>query len=74
MGDCADGISGTGSKPGMLKAGVGRGGLTPAARCSTPPAGWRRRPACLCYHHDLTAGGGAILDLLASCGVPPALG
>ena len=29
MGDCADGISGTGSKPGILKAGVGRGGLTP---------------------------------------------
>ena len=29
MGDCADGISGTDSKPGILKAGVGRGGLTP---------------------------------------------
>lgn len=41
MGDCADGISGTGSKPGILKAGVGRGRPhSPAAKwCSTPPPG-----------------------------------
>ena len=61
MGDCADGISGTGSKPGILKAGVGRGGLTPlkqkvlhatgrepsAEEVAEELAGWRRRPACL---------------------------
>ena len=47
MGECADGIAGTGVKPGILKAGVGRAGLTPCcARCSPPRGGWRRRPAC----------------------------
>ena len=60
MGDCADGISGTGSKPGILKAGVGRGGLTPLLQKvlhATGRVAWstfcsrgvrRRRPACLC--------------------------
>ena len=40
MGDCADGISGTGSKPGLLKAGVVRRPHSPAAKgAPTPPAG-----------------------------------
>ena len=48
MGDCADGISGTGSKPGILKA----GGVEHLLQQGSEAAG------------------GAILDLLASCGVP----
>ena len=40
MGDCADGISGTGSKPGILKAGVGRGGLTPLLDSEGRPMKW----------------------------------
>lgn len=49
MGDCADGISGTGSKPGILKAGVGRGGLTPLLQKVLHATGRvARRPACLC--------------------------
>ena len=40
MGDCADGISGTDSKPGILKAGVGRGGLTPLLDSEGRPMKW----------------------------------
>ena len=73
MGDCADGISGTGSKPGILKAGVGRGGLTPLLQKVLHATGRVAKETGLplfCHHDPSTAAGGAILDLLASCGVP----
>ena len=73
MGDCADGISGTDSKPGILKAGVGRGGLTPLLQKVLHATGRVAKETGLplfCHHDPSTAAGGAILDLLASCGVP----
>lgn len=49
MGDCADGISGTGSKPAYSRPVWAAAASLPCCkRCSTPPAGWQRRPACLC--------------------------
>lgn len=69
MGDCADGISGTGSKPGILKAGVGRGGLTPLLQKVLHATGRVAKETGLplfCHHDPSTAAGGAILDLLAA--------
>ena len=54
MGDCVDGISGTDSKPGILKAGVARETGLPL----------------FCHHDPAIKNGGEILDLLADCGVP----
>lgn len=74
MGDCADGISGTGSKPGILKAGVGRGGLTPLLQKVLHATGRVAKETGLplfCHHDPSTAAGGAILDLLAPAACPP---
>ena len=71
LGACADGLSGTGSNPGILKAGVGRGGLTPLLQKVLHATGRVAKETGLplfCHHDPSTAAGGAILDLLASCG------
>ena len=74
MGDCTDGIQGTDSKPGILKAGVGRAGITPLLQKilhATGRVGARTGLPVFCHHDPSICNGGEILDLFASCGVSP---
>lgn len=73
MGECADGIADTGVKPGILKAGVGRAGLTPLLRKVLTATGRVAKETGLpifCHHDPSIRNGGEILDLFAACGVP----
>ena len=73
MGDCTDGISGTDSKPGILKAGVARAGLTPLLRKVLHATGRVAAETGLpifCHHDPAIRNGGEILDLFGECGVP----
>ena len=73
MGDCVDGIAGTDSRPGILKAGVARAGLTPLLRKILHATGRVAKETGLplfCHHDPAIKNGGEILDLLAGCGVP----
>ena len=71
MGDCVDGIAGTDSRPGILKAGVARRASPPAAQDPPRhrPGGKGDRPAPFC-HHDPPSKRREILDLLVSAACP----
>lgn len=73
MEECTNGISGTDSRPGILKAGVGHAGVTPLLHKVLSATGRVARETGLplfCHHDPSIRSGGEILDLLASCGVP----
>lgn len=73
MSDCTDGISGTDSKPGILKAGVAHAGITPLLRKVLHATGRVSKETGLpifCHHDPSIKNGGEILDLLGECGVP----
>ena len=73
MGDCTDGISGTDSRPGILKAGVAGAGITPLLRKVLHATGRVAAETGLpifCHHDPAIRSGGEILDLFESCGVP----
>lgn len=73
MGDCTGGISDTDSRPGILKAGVARAGITPLLEKVLRATGRAARETGLsifCHHDPSIRSGGDILDLFASCGVP----
>ena len=73
MGDCTDGIQGTDSKPGILKAGVARAGVTPLLHKVLHATGRVAAETGLpifCHHDPSVHSGGEILDLFESCGVP----
>ena len=73
MEECTNGISGTDSRPGILKAGVGHAGVTPLLHKVLSATGRVAKETGLplfCHHDPSIRSGGEILDLLASCGVP----
>ena len=73
MGDCTDGISGTDSKPGILKAGVAHAGVTPLLHKVLHATGRVAKETGLpifCHHDPSVRSGGDILDLFEACGVP----
>ena len=73
MSDCTCGISGTDSKPGILKAGVARAGITPLLHKVLHATGRVAKETCLpifCHHDPSIKNGGEILDLFSECGVP----
>lgn len=73
MGEWVDGIGGTGIRPGILKAGVGRAGVTPLLRKVLTATGRVAAETGLpifCHHDPSVRNGGEILDLFAACGVP----
>ena len=73
MGDCTDGISGTDSRPGILKAGVGRLGITPLLHKvlhATARVAKETGLPVFCHHEVSVRTGGEILDLFGACGVP----
>ena len=73
MGDCTDGISGTDSRPGILKAGVAGAGITPLLRKVLHATGRVAKETGLpifCHHDPAIRSGGESLDLFESCGVP----
>ena len=73
MGDCTDGIQGTDSRPGILKAGVGHAGLTPLLEKvlhATSRVSAQTGLPIFCHHDPSIHSGGAILDLFEGCGVP----
>ncbi|MCA1008877.1 phosphotriesterase [Rhodococcus hoagii] len=72
--ECAEGIAGTGVRPGIMKAACADDGITPILdrvfRAIGRVAAEQRLPI-FCHHHTEVGNGEAILDLFEDCGVAP---
>lgn len=72
--ECAEGISGTGVRPGIMKAACADAGITPILdkvfRAIGRVAAEQRLPI-FCHHHPHLGNGGEILDLFEQAGAAP---
>ncbi|MFM1723795.1 phosphotriesterase [Rhodococcus sp. PAM 2766] len=72
--ECEEGVSGTGVRPGIMKAACAVDGITPTLdrvfRAIGRVAAEQRLPI-FCHHHIEVGNGEAILDLFEDCGVTP---
>ena len=74
LGECLHGIAGTDSKPGIMKNGVAKAGVTPLQRKLLHCVGTVAREANLpifCHHDPSVKSGYEILEVYASAGVEP---
>ena len=72
--ECREGMGDTGIRPGIVKAGVARAGITPTLK-KVLTVNARTAAACdiplFCHHTVASRNGGEILDLMEGCGLDP---
>jgi phosphotriesterase-related protein len=73
LGECRDGIDGTGIRPGIMKCAVGEAGLTPLVRklvTTVARVAAQTGLPIFCHHTVDSRNGGDILDIVEEQGVP----